>query len=297
MARLPDFLILGPPRSSTTRMFRILEHHPEVFVPRVKEPCYFAFAGYNEPFCGPGDDARVRSEAEYLALFEQAPDAKMAGEASPLYLWHPDAPARIRASVPNARLIAVLRNPADRAFSHYVHHKMAGRETEPTFEDALAKEAERKSARWSPFWYYKEVGFYGEQIERYLGLFPRQQLFCCLFEEFTEDPQSVLARLTGFLGFDEPIEDLQSAVGKNPSGQPRSKRLHEYLSKPSRLKETLKPLFPRPLRRLLVETVRQANLQRDSIQSGTRCRLLEEYASSIRRTGELLGLDVGRWLR
>jgi hypothetical protein len=198
---LPDFLILGAQKAGTTALYAYLRRHPRITGPSWKEISFF-------------DRHYLRGEAWYRGNFPNLlrTRGELVGEASPSYLFHPLAPERAAALVPSARLIALLRNPVDRALSHYHHEVALGRE-ELSFEDALAAEEERLEGEeerlraepgyFSSAWWnytYKGRGRYAEQLERWLERFPREQLLILPSEELLGDPEQTHARVLEFLG-------------------------------------------------------------------------------------------------
>src|SRR5712692_9972003 len=198
---LPDFLIIGAQKAGTTALYSYLRRHPRVIGPSWKEVSFF-------------DRHYARGAGWYRGNFPNALRARRAlvCEASPSYLFHPLAPERVAALVPRARLIVLLRDPVDRALSHYHHEVALGREELP-FEDALAREEERTRgevermlqdpAYFSEAWWnytYVARGRYAEQLERWLAFFPREQLLVLASDELSDEPAETYARVLEFLG-------------------------------------------------------------------------------------------------
>jgi hypothetical protein len=194
---LPGFLILGAQKAGTTALFAYLREHPAVTGPAWKEVSFF-------------DRHYARGLRWYRGNFPVR-RAAVVGEASPSYLFHPLAPARVRAAIPDARLIALLRNPVDRAHSHYQHEVALGRET-LSFEDALDAEAVRLAGEverlvsdpgyFSHAWWnytYASRGLYAEQLERWLAHFAREQLLVLFTDELAADPAETYGRVLDFL--------------------------------------------------------------------------------------------------
>src|ERR671930_1259656 len=195
---LPDFLILGAQKAGTTALFAYLRWHPGVTGPAFKEVSFF-------------DRHYVHGERWYRAHMPLR-RGRIVGEASPSYLFHPLAPERVARMLPRARLIALLRNPVDRAFSHYQHERALGREP-LSFEEAIEQEDERMRgelermladpAYFSHAWWnytYVARGRYAEQLERWYAVFPREQLLVLASEELAADPPGVYRRALEFLG-------------------------------------------------------------------------------------------------
>jgi hypothetical protein len=197
---LPDFLILGAQKAGTTALYAYLRRHPQITGPSWKEVSFF-------------DRHYSRGEAWYRGNFPNALRARgLVGEASPSYLFHPLAPERVAAMLPEARLIALVRNPVDRAFSHYQHEVALGREP-LSFEDALAAEDERLRGEeermladptyFSHAWWnhtYRARGRYAEQLERWLAVFPQERLLVLPSEDLLADPEASHGRVLEFLG-------------------------------------------------------------------------------------------------
>ena len=215
---LPDFLILGAMKAGTTSLYRYLAAHPDFARRRRKEEVHFF------------DKRWARGAAWYASFFPSRVDRWLAalrgrrvfsGETSPYYLFHPRVPARVEAVLPRARLVALLRDPVARAWSHHQHNVRKGYEA-LGFEDALAREPERlrgederllaDASRFSlahrRFSYFAR-GIYADQIERWLGV-GRDRLLVLRSEDFFADPAAAVSRVTDFLGL--PARDPASYV-------------------------------------------------------------------------------------
>jgi hypothetical protein len=195
---LPDFIILGAQKAGTTALYSYLRRHPQISGPTFKEVSFF-------------DRHYVHGEQWYRAHLPIRRSG-LVGEASPSYLFHPLAPERVARMLPDARLIALLRNPVDRAFSHYQHEVAFGRER-LSFEEAIAQEDERMAGELErmerdpayfsyPWWNYTYVsrGRYAEQLERWFAAFPREQALVLLTEEMAADASGTYRRVLEFLG-------------------------------------------------------------------------------------------------
>ena len=203
---LPDFLILGAQKAGTTALYAYLRWHPEITGPSFKEVSFF-------------DRHYAKGERWYRAHMPVR-RRSLVGEASPSYLFHPLAPERVAGMLPGARLIALLRNPVDRAFSHYQHEVALGREP-LSFEDAVDREDERMQGELErmlrdpsyfslAWWNYTYVarGRYAEQLERWFAAFPREQLLVLFTEELSADTAATYRRVLDFLGV--TARDLES---------------------------------------------------------------------------------------
>ena len=299
---LPNFLLIGAAKSGTSSLYDYLGQHPEIFVSPVKEPNFFALEGEVVDFQGPGDDRTINAVCitdieRYRALFREADEHAAVGEASTLYLYSSKAPERIKHYLPNARLIAVLRNPVERAFSSFLHLRLEGREPHDTFERALAEEPWRIGQNWQHLWHYRAMGLYAEQLERYYRAFGAEQLMIFKHEDLLADPVGVVQRICRFLAVDDSfVPDV--SVKYKVSGTPRSPALHRLLARPTLPRRMLRPLLPRTFRRRLLERLKQANMKpaRPEIPSSARALLLQDYRDDIARTQQLVELDLTSWL-
>ena len=298
--RLPTFLVIGAAKSGTTALWSFLRQHPQVFMPDLKEPHHFAF----EPdrpapvYRGPG--ATIHRDAvtdpnDYRGLFGGAGEATAIGEASALYLYLPDAAARIYAAIPDARLVAVLRQPADRAFSSYLHLKRQGREPAHDFEAALALEPERIADEWGFLWRYRDLGHYPLQLRAYLDRFGSDRLLIHLYDDLVRDPVDVMRRTYAFLGVDPSFVPDVSARS-NVGGVPRGWR-GRLLGRGSPLRRGVSVLVPGRLRRWAGALADRQALTREAIAPDTRRSLTGEFRSEIEDLGSLLGRDLSAWLR
>lgn len=196
---LPNTLIVGAAKAGTTSLFDWLSQHPDVAPSRIKEVKYF-------------DHNYSRGPNWYRAQFAPRRRHKVILEASPSYLWNRPVPERVRALLGSPKIIALLREPVDRAYSHYAMKVKQGFET-LSFEEALAAEperlaglAERAAAGEEAFlgpherFAYVAESLYAEQVERWLAVFPRESLLFIRSEDLFRDPQREMARTLDFLG-------------------------------------------------------------------------------------------------
>jgi hypothetical protein len=196
---LPDFLVIGAQKAGTTALYAYLRWHPEIGGPFWKEVSFF-------------DRHWARGEAWYRGQFPLRRHGRLAGEASPSYVFHPLAPDRVASLVPDVKLIVLLREPGERAYSHYQHEVALGREP-LSFEDALGAEderlrgeVERLSADPKAFsfaWWnhtYASRGLYADQLELWFELFPREQVLALTTDELGARPAETYATVLSFLG-------------------------------------------------------------------------------------------------
>ncbi len=206
----PTFVVLGAPRAGTTALWAALYQHPEIAMSRIKEPNFFAYGELDRlDFRGPAAAvmaARVVLRVDdYGALFPPLTPAGKTplaiGEAS-MTNFLPRACARIYHYVPQAKLIAILRHPAERAYSQFINARRMGWEPLADFTAALAAEPERLRQHWIPYLCYTYRGYYGARLAPYFAAFPHEQIRLYRYEDWHQRPQWLLQDLFAFLGVD-----------------------------------------------------------------------------------------------
>jgi hypothetical protein len=238
---LPDFLVIGAQKAGTTALYAYLRWHPAVTGPSWKEVSFF-------------DRHWWRGERWYRGQFPLRSAGRLVGEASPSYLFHPLAPERVRSLLPDARLIALLRDPVERAYSQYQHEVALGREP-LSFEDALEAEEERTRGEverlvadpraFSRDWWdhtYAARGLYAEQLERWLAVFPRNQLLVVATDELGEKPAETYAAVLSFLGVEpHTLDDYPRVFDRSyaPMRPETRAALAERFAEPNRRLERL----------------------------------------------------------
>jgi hypothetical protein len=211
MMTRPGFLVVGAQRAGTTWLDGHLRAHPDVYLPERRKELHYFDANYD------------RGPDWYASFFPPPAEAagfRAIGEITPKYLYDAVVPARIRRDLPECRLIAILRNPVDRAYSQYA---LAVRDDgeRGSFDDFIARNPDAL-----------ERGFYARQLARYFDLFPRERFLVLLFERVIRDPDPALARIASFLGVDATaFPEAASDMKVNASYRPRHPRLRAAVRK------------------------------------------------------------------
>jgi hypothetical protein len=205
--RLPQFVIAGAPKAGTTALHAALATHPGLYLSPVKEPKFYLTDGRPPPRAGqrgPGDTHSAREwmwrREEYLSLFDAAPPGAVRGESTPFYLYDRDAHARLATDVPGIRVIVVVRDPVDRAYSNWAHLRADGLEPVADFLTAIRLEERRIGDGWAPFWHYRALGRYGEQLRDLYRHVPPEQVFWLRYRQLVDSPADTLDRVSKFLG-------------------------------------------------------------------------------------------------
>lgn len=288
---LPDLLVLGAARSATTSLHYYLDQHPAITMASVKEPNFFAFDHAQDP-PAPLFDAEaiatksVTNRAAYEALFAHARPGDVVGEASPLYLYVREAPEQIARVLDRPRFVAVLRNPIDRAYSHWLHiHRLPAEDAVPGFRVACEAEIAAGTA-YSPYGsgtHVLRMGRYDEQLERYATRFGRGSLLVVDYGEVTGDPQASLDRICDFVGaarhaFDTDVQYNRSGVA---SGRVAAGLSGALRAAQPRLKAALPAPVVRRLGRLRATYDRPRAAP--AVPPDLRERLVEWFAPSVER--------------
>jgi hypothetical protein len=210
----PDFFIAGAPKAGTTALHAALTGVDGIRLSRVKEPKFFLCGGRppsRSDHRGPGDahsrQEWVWRESEYLGLWPAAAGAEVSpqhrplrGESTPFYLHCVEAHARIAAVAPDAKFVVLLRDPVDRAYSNWMHLWSDGLEPESDFLRAVDLEDHRREAGWAPFWRYRGLGRYGEQLESLYRHFDRRQVLTLRYRALVDEPHVSVRKVLEFLG-------------------------------------------------------------------------------------------------
>ena len=274
-------------KAGTTALYHYLGEHPEVFMSPAKEPAYFV----------PG--FRVETWEEYIALFAGAGDAKAIGEATPRYFHTPESPAWINETLPGVRIVVVLRQPVDRALSHYLMltNNRAALQPEP-FASFF-----RRHLSDVAHWKEGEVGarglaisFYAEPLERWFDTFGRDRVAVYLHEDLREEPDRVMAELYGFIGVDPSFRPDLAKRYNVGQGMPKSGVMQRLIYRDTLLKRLARRLVPAALRRRGISTALQLNRGgKPALTPDERREFTAVYRDDIERVERLIGRDLSAW--
>jgi hypothetical protein len=296
---MPNFLIIGTAKSGTTSLDRYLNQHPEIYMSSQQEPRFFIYDGEELDPQHPVHTRTITDLEAYQALFNGVSGEKAIGEASPAYLVEPRAPERIQHYIPDAKMIAILRHPAERAYSHFLHLIKNNYETCHDFGLALQKIDKLRIGTWIVRRDYLLFGFYYSNIKRYIEKFSRRQIKIFLFDDLKSDPKTLLQNIFRFLEVDDtftPDISVHHAV----SGIPKSRALHNFLTGSNSVKSLFKPFFRPVISKGLQKrfeywlTIR--NLQKPPLSQEVRRYLIDIYRKDIINLQELIQRDLSNWL-
>ena len=291
----PDLFVVGDAKCGTTSLHRLFELAPGVGTARTrKELHFFSAPELVRAVRGPGDaaipGAIVQDEAAYLAEFAHLdPGLPAIADVSPSYLRVPAAAERLQAFAPEARIVILVREPAAKVFSQYVHLWSAGRETLP-FEAAFAASEERRARGFSDMFDYAGGGYYAAAVARFFERFGPERVLVLLFEELTADMAGARERLEAFLGTALPPLALPRI---NAGGRVRSPIIAALLGN-ERLKGALRAALPLGLRTRLSSGLRAAvATERPELAPETRDALRRRYAADAAELARLIGRPTG----
>jgi hypothetical protein len=291
--REPNFFIVGAAKAATTSLADYLGQHPDIFLSAIKEPFYFVTdigaKGYG-------------SYDEYLSLFQKAGNARAVGEASTGYLFDQDAPGLIEKHFPGARILIMLRNPVDMAFSLWRYMTITGNEAKK-FEEAISDEERRhrktlqfgeSCAGWWANYLYLERASYYEQVKRYIEIFGRSRIGIHIFETFIENPVECCQEMFAFLEVDHRFVPNCGEI-INASGGVRSQILRDLRHRKYPL---IQKLVPKRHRMRIRSFARQINIKKEPklvMNQETRSTLMTFFREDIVSLEHLLGFEVLQW--
>jgi hypothetical protein len=297
---MPNFFLIGAAKSGTTALYHYLKQHPQIYMSSVKEPNFFAFENKKLDFSGPGDDwvinTTVTNLDDYLRLFDKVTNESAIGEASWKYLYYPGTAESIKRHIPEARLFVVLRNPVDRAYSHFIMMRQKAREPKINFAEAVKQEQQRISDNWGADWHYIQVGLYYNNLKRFFDLFGRDQIKVFLYEDLKNSPLIMLQDIFKFLKVDDDfVPDI--SVKHNQGLVPQNRPLHTFLRTSSPLKSFAKMLVPKAFRKHIKNQIHKINLTKPKpLDQSTREEISKLFREDILKLQRLIKRDLSSWL-
>lgn len=294
--RWPDFFIVGAQRAGTTSLYTYLNGHPDIFMPEIKEPHFFARVEQGREILLRSLLSKVvTSEREYLELFKKAEPGLVLGEASPFYLYDPDAPQRIKEKAPDARIIALLRDPIERAHSSYLVARLEGHESYP-FDEAVRKDHARPRKGLGVSHLYVELGLYYEQVSRYLETFGPERVRVYLYDDIASNARHVVQDVCEFLGVPFSDGGFFDPTQKHGGYKVPRNALVNVVMSHSRLRSLALALTPRPILTFLRDRYLFVEPPKPSITPEARQFLLSIFREDVQRLETLIGRDLSSWL-
>jgi len=293
--KLPNFFIIGAPKSGTTTLSLALAQHPQIFMPKARELHYFA------PDLFPG---RGISKSTYTRLFRDAAGYPAIGDKSVWYLYSAAAPDLILDTCPDARVLIMLRNPVEMLSSLHNQYLFSNRENHKIFYEALTAEVMRRQGKDVPatvenpwFLFYTEIGKYSKHVVRYLERFGKDKVKIVIFDDFIADPAGVYRSIFSFLGVDQ---DFQPVIEThNPRKTVRSRLVSKITNPPIAVKSFLRKILPFVIRRNLLKTVYRLNTRPivvEEVESRARQWILDHVKEDVEHLQDHICRDLSLWL-
>lgn len=291
----PNFLIVGAAKSGTTALSNLIQQHPDVYMPDIKEPRYFAGdvlkkMSRKDPQYKFIHNHSIFNKKDYYYLFKDTEEFKSRGERSVHYLFHHrQVIPKIKKELGDSRIIILLRNPARRALSNYYYLQ----KEILSLKDALEKEKERMASKYNSFWYYRHLGFYYYQIKAYLENFSKVKII--IFNDFKENPAKICRDIFTFLGVDLNCTvntDIDYNVTQIPKSLFRKFLLKfEHTIIPQKI---LMPLFGKQLGDYKKTWFVRPDYHKDADIYN---KLVDDYYSDIVKVEALMKMDLSHWKR
>ncbi|MEZ5014533.1 MAG: sulfotransferase [Chitinophagales bacterium] len=314
-ARLPNFIVVGANKGGTTSLYHYLKQHPQVYLSPIKEPHYFSMdidvAQFSKAFAHNklqdisgyvrGDmqqeyhAAFVRNWEDYTLLYKKVQDEKAIGELSTSYLYSEVAAQEIYAALGKIRIIICLRNPIQRAFSHYRMNLWTGNNNIFDFYTALLEDYNHVPKVWGNAHLYTEIGMYYRQVKRYLDIFGRENVLIIFAEDLQKNSSKTVQELYSFIGVDAAfVPDTSKRY--NEVYTPKFKNLTWFLNK-SGIRPLVKRLSPSFIKKAVVKTLYKSKNDKGEMPDNAREFLLEKLSDDIQKLSELLGKDLSAWTK
>lgn len=313
--KLPTFIVVGANKGGTTSIYHYLKQHPEVFLSPIKEPHYFSrdidvrefkkeFAHNKLQDIGKyvsGDmqqeyhAAFIRDEAHYRSLFRKVRNEQAIGELSTSYLYSAVAATEIRSMIPDCRIIICLRNPIERAYSHYRMNLWTGNSNEFDFYKALLEDYQHQPKVWGNAHLYIEIGMYYEQVKRYLDAFGRDKVKIIFSEDLKSNTEAVIRDLYAFIGVN-PDFNPDITTRYNEVYTPKYKNLTWLLNKTG-IRPVMKRISPTFMKKAVVRLLYKGKADKGQMSTEARAFLLEKLSPDVHALSELLQTDLTGWLK
>ncbi len=296
----PNLFIVGEAKCGTTALHYFLSQHPEIYMSELKEPNYFNkdFHKKAKKLKRKAGFLKLKTDKDYLKLFKSAKNEKIIGEATPDYLMSEEAAKRIAEFNPNAKIIAMFREPVSYLYSLHSQLVFNLAEPEKDFLKALALEKERKKGRHLPksvavpdVLFYSERAKFAEHLKRFYKYFKKSQIKVIIFEEFIADNKKTYKEVLEFLGVDKGFIPEFKIVNANKELRIGSlKKLANAMSLPG-----ITAKLPKPLRKLLAlifDKLTYKNKKRKKLDEEAKKILMKRYKKEVLRLSKLLNKDL-----
>ena len=287
--RWPDFFLVGAMKAGTTSIYNYLGKHPRIFVPRIKEPHFFACDTCKKRHSL--TPTAIVNEEDYLALFRGAGDDRLTGDFSVSNLWCKSAAERIFEKAPSAKIIAVLRNPIERCFSHYVMRVQQNMEHR-SFKEAIEDDLCGRNREFG----YLEFGQYYENVKNYFHFFPDENIKICWFEDFKSNKSLFISDMISFIGVDGDISAKDMNFLANTGGTPRGGVFSLLYKNRKYYMPLVCKFLPKSERTKIRDKIFITRSNYPKMTDEERALLISVYEEDISSLGDCFGKDLSGWL-
>ncbi len=293
----PNFIIAGFPKCGTTSLHHYLNEHPDIYMPGQKELHFFTFHILSKLNNGPKDaivkKTQIDNLEKYLNFYKNVRNEIAIGDASPSYINHPSQFKKIKDYLDDPKVIIILRDPINRAYSNYLHLKREHRE-KLTFKEAISIEDERKTNKYSDFWYYKFNSTYYDKVIKAKETF--SDVLILTSEELSKNRETTLKNIYKFLEVDENFKLKRNFNNFNKGGYYKENIFTKIIFQPSILKNTIKKLIkPTPFLKVLLAKIANTFSTKSKEIDDESLKYLKKYFKQEVKKIESLNIDISDW--
>ncbi|HET8573281.1 MAG TPA: sulfotransferase [Edaphocola sp.] len=303
MVNRPNFLIVGVPKGGTSSLYEYLKDHPAIYLPEQKELHFFTYNELKKNTRGPGDKLAlatvIKTWGDYLKYYSNMAGEKMAGDVSPSYFYFSKAivgDIKDQLGI-NTKIIIMLRDPIERAYSNYLHQKRLMHE-KLDFQEALEREEERIGKRYGDFWRYKDHSFYAERCLDYINTFGEKNVKIVIFEDMVKHTQATVKSILDFLEVDSTVLSYNIYNIYNKGGVHKENMMTKFLLKPSFFKELVRRILGKRIgklyKRYKLDILNMHSEAKPEIDDRTIAYLQDYFSNDVKRLKEM-GVNINEW--
>lgn len=310
--KLPNFFIVGAAKSGTSSLYFYLKQHPEIYLSPIKETFYFCKDINKKNFKKPFKEkkyvdlnlylnhpklelkhiAYVEKWKYYSQLFREVQNEKAIGEICNGYLYSKNAAKNIYKTIPKAKILMILRNPIERAFSHFLMDLRDGRQENRNFLESVLKDFHQKEKGWGINYLYIDLGLYYNQVKRYFDIFPKQNIKVILFDDFQKNVETTLKNIFEFIGVNSSVE-INTNKKYNIAYIPRFQKISNLLTKYN-IRKFFSSLLKGPLKKYAKE-IWFGDKSLIKLTLKDRKKLIPYFEKDIDKLSQLIERDLSFW--
>ena len=293
----PNFIIAGFPKCGTTSLHHYLNEHPEIYMPAQKELHFFTFNILSKLNNGPKDavvkKTQINNSEKYLNFYKGVTNEIAIGDASPSYINYPSQFKKIKEYLNDPKVIIILRDPINRAYSNYLHLKRENRET-LSFKEAIFKEDERKTNKYSDFWYYKFNSTYYDKIIKAKETF--SDVLILTSEELSNNGEATMKNVYKFLEVNDTFRLKRKFNNFNKGGHFKQNIFTKIIFQPSTLKNTIKQFIkPTPFLKIIISKIANNFIKNPQKIDNESLKYLKKHFKNEVEKLETLNIDTSKW--